>query len=1374
MAVRTIAEVTVTDETDIDHLVTWYLRSTSPTKPSAPQDGSAPPSPWTSSEPGYDSSLGTTYLYTVTQTVWGDGSLTYGDVQLSSAYEAAKAAYNEAANVRTYATTEFQRTDEAIALRATKVETVQMAQPNLAPFWSMAPTDAYDATANPNGYWDTNKASGTGTCVVEQLADGWARINFSNGGSGNTWLTIFEHCAWRHKAGDLKGSTKYTVMFEFRNVTKTGNVTCVGMTQHATSWSSMFIGTSEQGNVAVADGVQYHVGTTVADPASVTGSKCTTRTLITFPAGSSLDAEFRVSLYEGEYAGPYKPYTGDMLYATNSELRVTADGISSEVSKKVNGTEVISTINQSAETVKIQASKVEITGDAVFSAINNDTGTTKISGGKIDATSITIGQSQVTNLTTDLAKKVEQSDIDDAIDAIEVGGRNLLRYIVYNYADAAGVVGVNAAYRGMYCAIEGGETYTISRRTVEGNRFWIDWSEQEPESGVTLHNLSKNNEALKVTVDVPSEANWLFFYLSNQSDVINDGNIKVERGNKATDWTPAPEDVDADITAVQDNLNATRTWYATCPTASGTAAKVATITPATTDFALAAGVMVAVKFDAANGVANPTLDVNGTGAKAIKRYGTTAPSTSAATSWAAGSTVTLTYDGAYWQLNNWLNNNDNYYDREAYKAALAASGAISAGRIAVLGTDGKLKLLSASAFDIAGPVVYVGTAYTSAEATAGTTKTNNYTFWGTAFNLTNTHAIAGAAAGKPVYIVGTLSGKLFTPNSTVLTCTVPSSADGLVYMRLGIMSTAANAVLESQHPLYMYFNGAFQQCDPATADAAKTATNYISIDPTNGIRIASADPATATTYQHQTATETEFVVSGTSQLWMGTSGNVAGMRIGQASQGNVYASGDGYVDVRNSSTVMAHFGYGEGNTGSGTSTAPYYTLGTRKTTTTAFSTSSTYEVGDRVLYNSVEYVCHTAVTTAGDWTGTWNWWVAIGNYSVAEGKDVIACGAFSHAEGRNAITIGVQSHAEGGYGDFAYGYPTMAVGISSHAEGGGPISRSGDVVTGGGTQAIGSSSHAEGSGSVASNSYSHAEGYSSVASGIYSHAEGYRSVASGSGSHAQNSNTIAAGKAQTAIGMYNVEDTNNTYALIIGNGLPDYDRSNALTVDWSGNVDMGPRIHAVGIAGSDIGLMAECEDTGVQVRLIVGSGGTNHGVYSSKLAKWLVHGDASNVYLNGKNVSSVAKNRVFASPNGSTGEASFRALVAADLPTVTIAKGGTGVTERQESTVTVTTANATVYNNVNYCWHNGIVGSVQLAVDLKAALANGSTLAIGTVPSGYRPPHAVFGSLYTSGTVVTGNVYAMLKADGTITLNNRSGGNIGTNTNIYMSFTYAM
>ena len=51
--------------------------------------------------------------------------------------------------------------------------------------------------------------------------------------------------------------------------------------------------------------------------------------------------------------------------------------------------------------------------------------------------------------------------------------------------------------------------------------------------------------------------------------------------------------------------------------------------------------------------------------------------------------------------------------------------------------------------------------------------------------------------------------------------------------------------------------------DDALADAEKTATNYIGIDST-GIRIANANPNTTTTYQHQSATSTEFVVDGNS------------------------------------------------------------------------------------------------------------------------------------------------------------------------------------------------------------------------------------------------------------------------------------------------------------------------------------------------------------------------------------------------------------------------------------------------------------------------------------------------------------------------------
>ena len=63
-----------------------------------------------------------------------------------------------------------------------------------------------------------------------------------------------------------------------------------------------------------------------------------------------------------------------------AELVVDADGIRTEVSKKVGNNEVISRINQSAESVSIDASKVNI--DGVITAINNNT-TTTIDGDKI-------------------------------------------------------------------------------------------------------------------------------------------------------------------------------------------------------------------------------------------------------------------------------------------------------------------------------------------------------------------------------------------------------------------------------------------------------------------------------------------------------------------------------------------------------------------------------------------------------------------------------------------------------------------------------------------------------------------------------------------------------------------------------------------------------------------------------------------------------------------------------------------------------------------------------------------------------------------------------------------------------------------------------
>jgi hypothetical protein len=68
-----------------------------------------------------------------------------------------------------------------------------------------------------------------------------------------------------------------------------------------------------------------------------------------------------------------KGYTDDEITSAKADIKVTTDGISTEVSKKTDKDSIISTIRQSAETVKIKASQVEIDGTATFNAIKANT-----------------------------------------------------------------------------------------------------------------------------------------------------------------------------------------------------------------------------------------------------------------------------------------------------------------------------------------------------------------------------------------------------------------------------------------------------------------------------------------------------------------------------------------------------------------------------------------------------------------------------------------------------------------------------------------------------------------------------------------------------------------------------------------------------------------------------------------------------------------------------------------------------------------------------------------------------------------------------------------------------------------------------------------
>ena len=159
------------------------------------------------------------------------------------------------------------------------------------------------------------------------------------------------------------------------------------------------------------------------------------------------------------------------------------------------------------------------------------------------------------------------------------------------------------------------------------------------------------------------------------------------------------------------------------------------------------------------------------------------------------------------------------------------------------------------------------------------------------------------------------------------------------------------------------------------------------------------------------------------------------------------------------------------------------------------------------------------------------------SYEIGSGE---ATGGYALAEGGNTVASGNYSHAEGGYN----------------------------------TTASGHYSHAEGYYTTASGAHAHSEGGFTKATEENAHAEGDHAEANGLYSHAQNRHTIANGESQTVIGRFNTADT--TSAFIIGNGTntASSTRSNALTVDWSGNVNIASgakyKINGTELSASDV------------------------------------------------------------------------------------------------------------------------------------------------------------------------------------------------------------
>ena len=210
--------------------------------------------------------------------------------------------------------------------------------------------------------------------------------------------------------------------------------------------------------------------------------------------------------------------------------------------------------------------------------------TTKANAAYSNAVSYTNSQITATN-----------NSITASVNAIQIGGANILRntrnWTTTDYwYDNGGGISIDSSITylgqptlkttglqgitGSWYRVEENTYYTYSAMlyvsseiTIGGNsplHKWVstiyDCTHNEQNQTTNISSIPAKTWTLaSVTFLVPSGSTYFkpFFFGWDSGVQLNVAYIKCEKGNKATDWTPAPEDIDANITNAQNDAIST-------------------------------------------------------------------------------------------------------------------------------------------------------------------------------------------------------------------------------------------------------------------------------------------------------------------------------------------------------------------------------------------------------------------------------------------------------------------------------------------------------------------------------------------------------------------------------------------------------------------------------------------------------------------------------------------------------------------------------------------------------------------------------------------------------------------------------------------------
>ena len=281
-------------------------------------------------------------------------------------------------------------------------------------------------------------------------------------------------------------------------------------------------------------------------------------------------------------------------------------------------------------------------------------------------------------------------------------------------------------------------------------------------------------------------------------------------------------------------------FHGTCTTGAATAEKAVTCA----DFKaadLVAGAIIVVSFSETNSAAvtDLTLNVNSTGAYHIKRNSAgTIGNLDAVGNLKASSSYMFYFDGSYWVIAayyNDTNTNTIGYTIRTNGLQLPVKTQMYRYRICFTSADGEYfvpanaststsatasKTVTTEKIDPFGRIVYynatAAVAVNSYPTVSNLCQQYNGIYLGYSFNRTG--AALTLTNHKPVYIKCTpqTDGSAIIDSSTPFVQALPSTADGKIYIFLGVATAATTIEMVLEHPVYEYKGGHIREYTPTS------------------------------------------------------------------------------------------------------------------------------------------------------------------------------------------------------------------------------------------------------------------------------------------------------------------------------------------------------------------------------------------------------------------------------------------------------------------------------------------------------------------------------------------------------------------------------